>query len=452
MKKYLLIFILFLGFLNGCTSSNMLSKGGPDFRQIVSSAKDKVFPAVVFVKCLREDYSKGKKQSQAVTGSGVIISPDGKVVTNWHVIDKAFEVRCQLNDGTEAYADIIGSDKDCDIALLQLKDIDKELPCAAIGDSTVLHEGDFVMAMGAPFGLSRSVSIGIISCTDRYLEENGLYSLWLQTDAAICPGNSGGPLVNTAGEVIGINTLGSNSGGGDLGFAVPSETVKLLVERLGTYGKANWSWTGLQLQALRDFNKNIYFDGEEGVIVAETDLLSPARKAGIKARDRILSINGDPVNVLRPNDLPMLRKHIGLLPKEQPATFQVKRGDEVMDIDITPIEKGKVEGDELDCPRWDMTLKIINRFDNPDLYFHRKEGVFVNSLKSPGNAANAGLVRNDIILKVGTEKVTTLQDISKIHQESLDNVDEKPRLVLSVLRNGLLRQVVLDISRDYERE
>ena len=451
MKKYLLVLFLCLCFLNGCTSSNFSDSGGPDFRQIVSTAKDKVFPAVVFVKCLREDYSKGKKQSQAVTGSGVIISPDGRVVTNWHVVDKAFEVRCQLNDGTEAYAEIIGSDKDCDIALLQLKDIDKELPYAAIGDSTILREGDFVMAMGAPFGLSRSVSIGIISCTDRYLEE-GLYSLWLQTDAAICPGNSGGPLVNTAGEVVGINTLGSNSGGGDLGFAVPSDTVKLLVDRLGTYGKANWSWTGLQLQALRDFNKNIYFDGEEGVIVAETDQLSPARKAGIKARDRILSINGEKADVLRPNDLPKLRKQIGLLAKDEPATFTVKRGDDVLDIEIVPVEKGKVEGDELDCPRWDMTLKIINRFDNPDLYFHRKEGVFVNSLKSPGNAANAGLVKNDIILKVGTEKVTTLQDISKIHQESLDNVDEKPRLVLSVLRNGLLRQVVLDISRDYERE
>lgn len=450
MKKIILLLGVVV-ILNGCSGITKNNNTG-DFREIVSTSKDAVFPAVVYIRCLSEDFSRGKKQTLAVSGSGVIISPDGRVVTNWHVIDKAVEIRCQLNDGTEAYADIIGSDKDCDIALLQLRKVERELPFASIGDSTALNEGDFVMAMGAPFGLSRSVSIGIVSCTERYLEEKGLYSLWLQTDASICPGNSGGPLVNTAGEVIGINTLGSNSGGGDLGFAVPSEMVKLLIDRLSEYGQANWSWTGLQLQPLKDFDKNIYFEGEHGVIVSGTDLASPAKMAGIKVQDRIVAIAGEPVTVLRPMHLPAIRKLIGLLPKDVPTTFTIEREGQRIDIDVTPIAKGNTEGDELDCPRWDMTLKLINRFDNPDLYFHSKEGVFVNSIKSPGNAAKSGLQKNDIVVKIGNENVLDINDIERIHKRSLEEIDDNPRLVLSVLRNGIYRQVVLDISRDYEKE
>jgi serine protease Do len=170
-----------------------------DFRDVVRRAKDKVFPAVVFIKCVRESHELGKKQSQEVAGSGVLVSDRGEILTNWHVVDKAVEVRCLLYDGRAFDATVAGSDKDLDIALVRL-DIsrcDGKLPYAELGDSERLREGDFVMAMGAPWGLARSVSIGIVSCTRRYLVDNSEYSLWLQTDAAISPGNSGGPLINT---------------------------------------------------------------------------------------------------------------------------------------------------------------------------------------------------------------------------------------------------------------
>ena len=147
-----------------------------------------------------------------------------------------------------------------------------------------------------------SVSLGIISCTRRFLPSTSEYSIWLQTDAAISPGNSGGPLVNTNGEVIGINTRGIMAGG-DVGFAVPAETILPVVEQLRAGGKVNWSWTGLQLQPLKDFNKNMYFEGTEGVMVADTDPESPARRAGIQPRDRILSINGKSVTAMTDEDL-----------------------------------------------------------------------------------------------------------------------------------------------------
>jgi serine protease Do len=424
-----------------------------DFRDVVRDAKDKVFPAVVYIKCVRETLERGQKLSQEVTGSGVIISPTGEVLTNWHVVDKATEVRCLLYDGRAMNAKVLGSDKDTDLALLQLEwpAGAGPAPLAVLGDSTRLKEGDFVMAMGAPWGLSRSVSIGIISCTARFLPENSQYSLWLQTDASISPGNSGGPLVNTQGEVIGINARATQAGG-DMGFAVPSDTIRHIVPQIHEGGKVNWSWTGLQLQPLRDFNRNTYFSGSEGVIVAETDPDSPAREAGILAKDRILKVNGVAVNGVTDEDLPNIRRLLGLLPKRQPVPVELLRGDEPRKVELVSREKGKVEGEELDCPRWDLTVKAINQFNNPGLFFHRQKGVFIFGVREPGNAANAGLLRQDIILKIDGKDVTTLDDVRAMHKASVANLQANHRLVFMVMRNGLARQLVLDIARDYEKE
>jgi len=424
---------------------------GMDFRAVVRKAKTKVFPAVVYVRCLRESHDSGKKITQEVSGSGVIISPTGEVMTNWHVVDKAVEVRCLTFEGKAMDAKIIGKDKDTDLALLQMKLPKGAKPqiFARFGDSDRLVEGDFVMAMGAPWGLNRSVSIGIISCTTRYLDGNSEYSSWLQTDAAINPGNSGGPLVNTTGEIVGINTRG---GGTNLGFSVPAKTVQFIAAQLRKNGKVDWSWTGLQLQPLKDFNRNIYFEGKDGVIVAGTDPESPARRAGIKLKDRILKINGQAISAIWEEDLPAVRKLVGLLPRGKGAKLEIKRDGKLMTITITPREKGKVEGDELGCPRWDMSVKSINQFDNPNLYFHRKKGVYVFATKYPGNASTAGLRVKDIIIKIGKDEIATLDDLKKVHKTALDNIKKNHKVLVVVLRGGLMRQVLLDFSRDYERE
>jgi serine protease Do len=435
----------------GTSRSDALARQG--FREIVTDAKDKVFPAVVFIRCLRESHESGRKKTQEISGSGVLVSSDGEVVTNWHVVDKAVEVRCLLYDGQNYDAEVVGSDKDTDLALLKLKlpEGAAPLPFAVLGDSTILQEGDFVMAMGAPWGLSRSVSIGIVSCTKRYLPGASEYSQWLQTDAAISPGNSGGPLVNTVGEIVGINARGIMSGG-DTGFTIPSETVSFVAGQLREHGKVDWSWTGLRLQALRNFNKNIYFDADEGVIVASTDPDSPSRDAGLETNDRIVKINGQAVTAANEEDLPRLRKLIGLLPRNQEASIEIVRDGAPEVIALTPRAKGEVEGDELDCPRWDLTVKDINQFENPELFLHRKEGVFVFGVKSPGNASNAEFHTEDIILKVGGTVVKTLDEVKAVHAETLAGVDKKHRIVFTILRNGLMRQIVLDFMRDYEKE
>jgi serine protease Do len=424
-----------------------------DFRQIVQTAKQKVFPAVVFIRVLSENYESGRKQNVESTGSGVIVSEDGRVLTNWHVIDNAVEIRCLLFDGRAATATIVGSDKDTDLALLQLesKPTDPKFPFAQIGDSDKLTEGDFVMAMGAPWGLSRSVSIGIISCTRRYLTDVSEYNLFLQTDASISPGNSGGPLVDTEGRVVGLNSRGAMQGG-DLGFAIPASTLKTMLPRLAEFGAGNWAYTGIRLQPLRDFTRDMYFDGTDGVIVAQAEPNSPAADAGVQTRDRILKINGKSITALTEEDLPAVRERLALAEADKPMELLVRRGAEELTLKVTPRIKGKTQGEQKDFPRWDFTAASINQFDNADLYFHRKQGVFVKGIKQPGNAVTSGLQPNDIVLRIGQGEIKSLEELTTAHQAAMTNVDKEHRILLTVLRNGMMRQVVLDFSRDYAKQ
>ncbi|MCP3904977.1 MAG: PDZ domain-containing protein [Planctomycetes bacterium] len=426
--------------------------GVQDFRQIVEEATDRVFPAVIYIRCVRETHESGTRISKDVTGSGVMISAEGFALTNWHVIEKAVSIRCQLADGRHFKAEAVGSDKDLDVGVIRLllEDDAEPIPVARLGDSAAMGEGDFVMAMGAPWGLNRSVSIGIISCRRRYLPDASEYSLWLQTDAAINPGNSGGPLVDTRGEVIGLNTRGVSMGD-NVGFTIPINVVKLVLPRL-MQGEVGWSWTGLNLQPINDFNRDIYFGGEEGVIVASIEPESPAERAGLRARDRILAIGDQRVAAMTEDDLPQIRRHLGLLPRDTDVPVRVTRGGKELTCRLTPQAKGRVEGEELDCPRWDVTLKAINQFENEDLHFHRKEGVFVYGIRTPGNSLAAGLQREDIILSIDGTRINTLDDARLVHEASIEKVDERHKLLLTVLRGGLTHRLVIDFARDYSKE
>ena len=426
-----------------------------DFREIVNQARQKAFPSVVYLNCVIENFERGERLRATVAGSGVIISADGEVMTNWHVVDHAVEVRALLNDGRAFPVEIIGSDKDTDLALVRLKLPAGETvaPLEIADDATPLQEGDFVMALGAPWGLNRSVSLGIVSCARRFLPETSEYNTWIQTDAAISPGNSGGPLVDTHGRIVGINTRGSLIGG-NTGFAVPANMVRLLAERLRANGKsgANWTWVGLHFQPLRDFQRNIYFDGDTGVIISNADDDSPASEAGLRAQDRLIRANDTPVTALMEEDLPAVRLMLALLPTGKPASFTILRDGAEQTLTVHPRAKGLVQGEEFTCPRWDITVKAINQFEVPDLHYQRAEGVYVSGIRYPGNAASSGLQQRDIILKVNGLDVTTIADVRAQHEKTLAALDKgngARRLVLTVLRNNQQLQIVIDISRDY---
>lgn len=429
----------------------LLQQAPADFQEVIVGAKAKVFPSVVYLRCVVENFELGKQLRHVSSGSGVLVSADGELVTNWHVVDRAREIRCLLEDGRAFEAELLGSDKDTDLALLRLRLPPGETtPFAVFADGPAPVEGDFVMAMGAPWGLNRSVSFGIVSCARRYLPETSEYSVWLQTDASISPGNSGGPLVDTRGRIIGINTRGAQIGG-DLGFAVPVETVRLVTERLRRHGSANWAHTGLQLQPLRDFQRNVYFPGDEGVIVAGTDLESPAREAGFRAQDRIVAVAGRPVTALMEEDMPDVRRLFALLPADEPVRVRVRRDGSERELELRPRAKGVVLGREHAFARWDFTVKEINRFETPDLFFQAPNGLYVRGVRTPGNANEGGLRPRDVLLKVNGLEVAGLDELRRLHEESLARLagGGGRRLMLDVLRNGQRVQVILDLSRDH---
>ncbi len=451
MKHYIFFLTaVALACVSGCALPRAAEPGQMDQKSMMQ-ARDKVFPALLFIHVVMRNMESGEKSARETAGSGFTISEDGFFVTNWHVVDKSLELRCLLTDGRSFPADVIGTDKDTDIALCKLRLPEGEkVPFAVFGNSTDITECEPILVMGAPWGLSRSISTGIIACSDRYLEEASEYALWFQTDASINPGNSGGPIVNAAGEVVAITARGT-SYGGDLGFGIPSDEAKIIIAQLKEFGKVNWSWTGLELQPLRDFAKNIAFPYTNGVIVAETDPGSPARLAGVLDHDRITAVNSQPVTGMTIENLPEIRRILGLLPKEQPAALTIARNDETLVLNVTPREKGQVEGDEMDFPRWDFTAKVINKFDTPELHFYREKGVFIFGVKHPGNAYQASLREQDIIQRIGNQEIETLDDLKKAYDEAMAAVSQQHRLVFTILRGGFPRQIVLDFARDYSR-
>ncbi len=423
------------------------------FEEVVQRAGGQVFPAVVYIRAVRSDLEGGKNDASVVSGSGVLLSVDGELLTNNHVIEKTREIRCQLHDGRAFSARVIGSDKDLDVALLKLElpEGTEPLPVARLSDVPV-SEGEFVMAMGAPWGMARSVSVGIISCANRYLPGTGDYTLWYQTDASISPGNSGGPLVNTAGEVVGLNTRATMLGG-PIGFTLPARTIMDVLGRLREYGSANWAWFGFQLQPLHDFDRNVYFDYDRGVIVAGTDIGSPARRAGFLTNDRIVAIDGREVTAVDAEDIPAIMRMLGLMEFDREAVFTLFRDGREMQIALKPRAKGAVEGEEMALKRWGFTVKTINRFDNPDLFFHSPEGgVFIYGIDWLGNASDSQLRVQDVILTIDGEPVKTLEDIKRIYERAMENIGSKTRVSIGVLRHGRPVQLVLNYLNDYNKD
>ena len=443
MKKLVLIIA---GLAAGCVSVT------PDFRDTVAEAKAAVAPSVVYIRVIYNDTQGGKDRKGQASGSGVIISADGEVLTNHHVIDKTTEIRCQLADGRSFPAKILGKDKDLDIALLKLELPEDHAPLAVAALSPRwLDVGEVVLAMGAPWGLARSVTMGIVSCNDRFLENCGDYTLWNQTDAAISPGNSGGPLVDTHGRVVGINARGNMMG--DQGFTIPSETILEVLPDLRKYGEAHWAWFGFRLQPREDFNHNMFFNAKEGAIIADVEPNSPAMKAGLKANDLLLAVDDFKTDARAWEDIPAIERRLGRLEFEKRCVFSIVRNGKPMTISLAPTEKGKVEGEEFACERWGMTFKEINRFYNPDLTFFAPDGgIYVSGLNWDGNAENCGFREKDIVAAIDGKPVKTVAEAKAIYEASLANLAVRTKLPITVSRNGRSTTLILDYTEDTEKD
>lgn len=344
-------------------------------------------------------------------GSGVIISKDGYILTNNHVVDGAKELTVTLSDKREFKAQIVGRDPKTDIAIIKI-DTGENLPAAAIGDSDQIKVGDYVMAIGNPFGLSSTVTLGIVSAKGRVIGA-GPYDDFIQTDASINPGNSGGPLIDMNGEVIGINTAIVPNGQG-IGFAIPVNTAKPLIPELEAYGEVTRGWLGVSIQSITpDLSNALKLEESKGALVAEVVPRGPAEKAGIKAGDVIVSFDGKPVH--DSHDLPAMvaATKIG---SEVPVGV-MRNGKSVrLSAVIAKLESSEsnIEGSKRPAQgKWGLQLQDLNPETARQLGLKEGHGVLVAGVLPGSPAYNASIQPGDVIVEVNRQAVKSVNDLKE---------------------------------------
>jgi serine protease Do len=366
-----------------------------------------------FFKGFRSPREKGKdyRQKQKGEGSGVIVDKEGYVLTNNHVIEGADKVKVRMNDGREFVATVKGQDSRTDLAVLQIKA--KDLPAATLGDSDKLEVGEWAIAIGNPFGLEHTVTVGVISAKGRSGLGTGTYEDFIQTDASINPGNSGGPLINIDGEVIGINVMVIWPGQG-IGFAIPINMAKQILNDLIKQGKVVRPWLGISVQDLSaEMAEQFQVKEKEGVLVGQVYAGAGAEKAGIVSGDIIKSIDDKAVKNVGELVREIQKKKVG-----QKVKLAIVRDGKSMAIDVTlttmsdkpETAKEKEEGEERSGAKvQELNPQLASRYRISGV----KKGVVVLGVEEGSLADEVGLQEGDCILEINRRKIETVKDFEK---------------------------------------
>jgi len=377
-----------------------------------------------------------QQQRERGLGSGVIVSADGYILTNNHVIDKATDIKVTLADKRQLTGKVVGADPKTDIAVVKINATG--LPTITLGDSSKIHVGDYAFAIGNPFGVGETATMGIISATGR----NGLdienYEDFIQTDAAINPGNSGGALLNARGELIGINTaiLSGGSGGNQgIGFAIPINMAKYVMDQILKNGKVVRGYIGVIPQEVTPtLAKAFNVPAERGALVGDVESNSPGAKAGLQRGDVVTELNGQPVD--GPNDL---RLKVGTMTPGTTLHLKVDRAGQSHDINVVlgevPSEKSAANERENSAGAsplqgvqvQDLTDDIRQQIGVPS----GTKGVVVSDVANSSPAADTGLQRGDVIEQINHQNVTSVSDYQRIIERA-----GKQELVLLVNRGG----------------
>jgi serine protease Do len=366
---------------------------------------------------------------QQSLGSGFIITKDGYILTNNHVIERASEIKVTISGGGDYEAKVVGQDAKTDLALLKINP-KNDLPVAVLGDSDKLEVGDWVIAIGNPFGLEHTVTAGIVSAKGRVIGA-GPYDDFIQTDASINPGNSGGPLFNLKGEVVGINTAIIASGQG-IGFAIPINMAKELLPQLKEKGKVTRGWLGVAVQKVtEELAKSFNLPEAKGALVAEVVSGGPAEKAGVKRGDVIIEFNGKEIGEM--NELPRIvantpvgkEVEVKVIRDGKEKTFKVTIGELKEEREYTLKPTTEEFEEELGITVEPITSEMARRFG-----LKEPHGVVVSSV-SPGSPAdNAGMRRGDVIQEINRKNIKDLGD----YQEALAQAKDQGSVLFLVKR------------------
>jgi len=449
MRKKLVLFVLvFMGLFRlnfgqaGEEESvlDLFSK----LQQVIISVSDEIKPAVVHIEVVKKS-GDIKYQSLA---SGLIVDEKGYILTNDHVVDKAQSVTVTLPSKLEYPAEIIGTDKLTDLALIKIE-TPEELTVAKLGNSDSVEVGEWVIAVGNPYGFDRTVSFGIVSGKGRVLPnlpvEIQLINDFIQTDAAIDPGSSGGPLVNLKGEVVGINSIWVGRG---QGFTIPVNTAVDVKDKLLASGDIKRGWIGIAIQPLsRDYAR--YFgDGEmEGIVVSDVEPDSPARKTGLEPGDIIIEYEGEKVKAEKEEDLNKFTTSVSQTPPEHAAKLKIKRGGKTLDLVVDVGTKPKAKGEEYETDLG-FTVEEITDAIYRSRRLEDKEGALVSFVEVGGPAGEAELSEGDIIKKI---ERFSIKDIDAL-KDALEKLEDKKYVMFTVLRGKNKRFVLLIKEEEKQTE
>jgi serine protease Do len=413
-------------------------------------------PGGPFEEFFKEFFNRDGQPRRATSlGSGFIVDPSGIIVTNNHVIGEADEITVILQDDTTLDAELIGRDPKTDLAVLRVKPKD-DLPYVKFGDSDELRIGDWVLAIGNPFGLGGSVTAGIVSARARVL--SGPYDDYIQTDAPINKGNSGGPLFNLDGQVVGINTAIFSPSGGNVGiaFAVPANLAKSVVDQLIEYGRTRRGWLGVRIQDVSDeIAESLGLDEPRGALVASVTPESPAADAGIEAGDVILEFDHKKVGEMR--ELPRIVAETDIDKdvevkvwrngERRSLTAQVGELDESEDTQTASVQPDQdTGGQSTSIDAFGLSLAPINGAARQRYELDSETtGVLVTDVSNAGPAARKGIRPGDVIVEVAQQKVETPAEVQSLIDAAEDEGQKSVLLLLE--RRGELRFVALRIDR-----
>ncbi len=409
-------------------TEKVIKGGGRVFRHFFINPNERSNPFQDFLNQKNRQPDTFRQQS---LGSGFIIDREGHIVTNNHVVENASSIKVRLKDGNEYDAKIVGRDPNTDLALIKI-DSKSDLTAISFGDSDELEVGNWVLAIGSPFGLEQTVTAGIVSAKGRVIG-SGPYDDFIQTDASINPGNSGGPLLNMKGEVVGINTAIINRGQG-IGFAIPVTLASKVIEQLKNKGEVSRGWLGIEIQELDKALKEYYgLKNQNGILVSKVVSNSPAEKAGIKSNDIILEVNGKKTNTGR-----KIVKVIAAINPGDTAEIKIVRERKIKKIavkialrDDSVLLSQNNAYDQYGIRVSKMTPDVARRFR-----LRNSKKIMIVELKPGSQAHKAGMRVGDIIWEVNHKKIKTVKEFASIIKKT--GKERKAEIVVQRINRGLL--------------
>lgn len=412
--------------------------------------------SVVKISAWQSDYTEGSRQTEEVLGSGVIIDQEGHILTNAHVINEHTDrIIITLFNLENVRARKVGWDHWTDLAVLQidmeeLKQKGLSFKNAVLGDSSALRAGDFVYAVGTPYGFTRTVTHGIISNNNRYenprmlnaIYLSGTFNTWLQTDAGINPGNSGGALALPDGRLIGINTWIITQAN-NLGFAIPISVARGVIPQLIQKGQVTRGTIGIELAPLQDLENFYNLESNRGALISNADLGSPAAESGLRASDVILTINDKPVDGRFPEQLPPIMNSIAQMPVGTPLKITYKRGNDTHTVEVKTelLEERYAEQSCFD--QWGLCLEKLTRAYAREHKIGTQTGLRVIGMQPSFPAQDAGLQMGDVVVSANKKEIHGFDDLLEVYQAYVKNPD---KMLIEIVRGQATLYLVLKPS------